>query len=77
MSDAIHLQHHAVDFVRQRLALRLPFAAEGKRLIDILTQAPPGIDLEAVVTEPVRLVRADPFVADPVEHGGHLATRAA
>ena len=32
LRDAVHLEHHAVDLIRQSLALRFPLAAEFQRL---------------------------------------------
>ena len=39
LRDAVHLEHHAVDLIRQRLAPGFPLAAERQHLLDVAAQA--------------------------------------
>ena len=47
LRHGIHLHHHAVDLVRQFVALRLPFGAERQHLLDVAAQLAVRIHLEA------------------------------
>src|SRR5207248_2733246 len=53
LRDTVDLEYDAVDFILQRLPLRLPFPAEFDHLVDVVAQNALGIDFEAMMTEPL------------------------